>query len=47
MTQEEKEKIDYEIQARKKAREQEIWEWIKAAFWAIIIIAFVFAVITH
>lgn len=38
-----KELIDYEIEAKKKARDREYWEWSKAIFWGFVII---FGIIT-
>ena len=41
MTQEEKERIDYEIKAKREAREKEIGEWVIAVFKVML---FLFAV---
>jgi hypothetical protein len=36
ISQQEKDRIDYEIEAKSKAKEKEYAEWAKALFWGII-----------
>jgi hypothetical protein len=46
MTPEEKEKIDYEIKAKIKARNEEVEQWAKAGLLAIFFLFFLFILLT-
>jgi len=45
MTQEEKEKIDYEIKAKIDARNKDLGEWVYSGFIAVAFILILFAIL--